>query len=279
MITTMEEKKAFVQKFNIFDDTFFEVVAKDKAAVEDILRIILHDAGLLVAQLFPQGSIKNLYGRSVRLDALCITGDGRVINVEIQKGDNDNHVKRVRYNASCITANVTEPGELFENINDVYIVYISKFDVFRRKRRLYYVERGFHDKNEAVPVGDGEHIIYVNACDDVETEDTDVAELMRFFNHSQGQNEKFRRLANRVYELKNNDVEVMTLCKLVEDYAKEYAKEYAKDCTQKGKETIICELVRDGALSAEIGAGKLNISISELYEMMNEFGYQAPESM
>lgn len=275
MLTTMEEKKVFVQKFNIFDDAFFEVVTKDKAAVEDILRIILHDPNLVVAQLFPQNSIKNLYGRSVRLDALCVTGDGRTINVEIQKGDNDNHVKRVRYNASCITANVTEPGELFENINDVYIVYISKFDVFRRKRRLYYVERCFHDKNEAVPVDDGEHIIYVNACDDVEMEDTDVAELMRFFNHSQGQNEKFRRLTNRVYELKNNDAEVMTLCKLVEDYAKEYA---AKS-NEIVKKTTICELVRDGALSAEIGADKLNISISELYEMMNEFGYQTPESM
>ena len=77
ILTTLEEKKQYVQKFNIFDDSFFEMVAKDKDAVEDILRIILHDPELIVTKLIPQNSIKNLYGRSVRLDALCVTGDGR----------------------------------------------------------------------------------------------------------------------------------------------------------------------------------------------------------
>jgi len=35
-LQTLEEKKAFVRRFNVFDDTFFEMVAKDKDAVEDI---------------------------------------------------------------------------------------------------------------------------------------------------------------------------------------------------------------------------------------------------
>ena len=134
ILTTLEEKKQYVQKFNVFDDSFFEMVAKNKDAVEDILRIILHDPELVVTKLIPQNSVKNLYGRSVRLDALCVTGDGRHIDVEIQKEDKDNHVKRVRYNASCITANVSEPGENYENVNDVYVIYISKFDIFHRRR-------------------------------------------------------------------------------------------------------------------------------------------------
>lgn len=264
ILTTLEEKKQYVQKFNIFDDSFFEMVAKDKDAVEDILRIILHDPGLVVRKLVPQNSVKNLYGKSVRLDTLCVTGDGRNINVEIQKEDKDNHVKRVRYNASCITANITEPGENYENINDVYIIYISKFDVFHRRRRLYHVERSFYDKGELVPVQDGEHIIYANASDnvDAEAEDDDVAELMEFFKNSQGQNDKFRRLTNRVHDLKNNESEVNTMCKLVEDFAKEYAKEYAKE--------LIFDLVRTGALSAEIGAEKLNLSAEDFRNLLNE---------
>lgn len=170
--------------------------------------------------------------------------------MEIQKSDNDNHSKRVRYNASCITANVSEPGENYENINDVYIVYISKFDVFNRRRRLYYVERSFYDNGQIVSVDDGEHFIYVNASNniDAETEDTDVAELMEFFKNSQGQHEKFRRLTNRVYDLKNNESEVIGMCKLVEDFAMEYAKEQ--------KEIMICELVHDNTLSAEAGAAR-----------------------
>ncbi len=243
------------------------MVAKDKEAVEDILRIILHDPELVVTKLIPQNSVKNLYGRSVRLDALCVTTGGRLINVEVQKGDNDNHTKRARYNASCITANVSEPGENYENINDVYVIYISKFDVFHRRRRLYHVERSFLDKGEFVSVHDGEHLIYANASKDVDTEaeDADVAELMDFFHNSQGQNDKFRRLTNRVHELKNNESEVNTMCKLVEDFAMEYAKEYAQEYAKE----MICGLVRKGALSAEIGAEQLNISVEDLNELLN----------
>ena len=243
------------------------MVAKDKDAVEDILRIILHDPKLVVTKLIPQNSIKNLYGKSVRLDALCVTGDGRNIDVEVQKEDKDNHVKRVRYNASCITANVSEPGENYENINDVYIIYISKFDIFHRRRRLYHVERSFHDKGEFIPVQDGEHLIYANASNDIdaESEDADVAELMEFFRNSQGQNDKFRRLTNRVHDLKNNESEVNTMCKLVEDFAKEYAKEYANKQTK----ILICDLVRTGALSAEIGAEKLNLSVEDFRNLLN----------
>lgn len=215
---------------------------------------------MVVTKLIPQNSIKNLYGRSVRLDALCVTGDERNINIEVQKDDNDNHAKRVRYNASCITANVSEPGENYENTPDVYVVYISRFDIFNRKRRLYHIEHSFYDKGEVISIHDGEHFIYANASNDVdaETEDVDVAELMEFFKNSQGQNNKFRRLTNRVYDLKNNESEVNAMCKLVEDYAKEKTR------------VMICGLVRNGALSAEIGAEQLNVSIEEFYELLEK---------
>ena len=60
ILTTLEEKKKYVQQFNVFDDAFFEMVAKDKEAVEDILKIILHDPELVVTKLIPQNSVKNL---------------------------------------------------------------------------------------------------------------------------------------------------------------------------------------------------------------------------
>ncbi len=127
--------------------------------------------------------------------------------------------------------------------------YNPSIDVFNRRRRLYYVERSFHDKDEIISVEDGEHFIYVNAGDNVaaETEDADVAELMEFFKNSHGQNDKFRRLTNRVTDLRNNESEVNGMCKLVEDYAMEQ------------KTIMICELVHEGTLSAEAGAEKLGI--------------------
>lgn len=252
MLQTLEEKKAFVRRFNVFDDAFFEVVMKDKDAVEDVLRIIFHEPELTIIELVPQYSIKNLYGRSIRLDALCRMEDGRYINVEIQKSDNDNHLKRARYNASCITANASEPGENFENIKDVYIVYISKFDVFQQGRRLYHVGRVILDSPDMIPVNDGEHFIYVNGSNNVvaDAEDGDVAELMDFFKNSNGLNEKFRNLSERVNELKNDEREVLAMCELV----KEYGEERRAEGKAEGKANMFkaIEMLRERRSVAEV---------------------------
>ena len=85
-----------------------------------------------------------------------------------------------------------------------------------------------------------------------------MAEVMEFFKNSQGQNDKFRRLTNRVHDLKNNESEVTNMCKLVEDFAKEYAKE------------MIFDLVRKGALSTENGAEQLGLSIEDFRNLLNE---------
>ena len=67
------------------------------------LRTILEDDSLVVTSVITQSDERNLYGRSVRLDALCTLGNGTKVNVEVQRSDNDNHLKRARFNASSIT--------------------------------------------------------------------------------------------------------------------------------------------------------------------------------
>ena len=37
------------------------------------------------------------------MDALCVLGNGAKVNIEVQRSDNDNHLRRVRFNASSIT--------------------------------------------------------------------------------------------------------------------------------------------------------------------------------
>ena len=74
---TLEEKKEQVKNFRPIDDTFFEVLADDIGVCQEMLRIILKDEKLIVKDVIVQSSERNLYGRSVRLDALCILGDER----------------------------------------------------------------------------------------------------------------------------------------------------------------------------------------------------------
>ena len=96
------------EKLNPIDDLLFRKMAEEKDFCEEILRVILGDNALTVTEAHPQYAVTNLQGRSVILDAKCIAGDGKHINVEVQKSDHDDHQRRVRYHGSVLTANITE---------------------------------------------------------------------------------------------------------------------------------------------------------------------------
>lgn len=117
---------------------FFEVLA-NKPVCQEMLRTILEDEELIVQDVITQNSEKNLYGRSVRLDALCTLGNGEKCNIEIQRSDNDDHLRRVRYNASSITLRNSQIGTKFDKIPEVYVVFISEFDVFKMGKTVYHV--------------------------------------------------------------------------------------------------------------------------------------------
>ena len=140
----MPAKKKFekyAKLLNPIDDLMFCKMAEHKEFCEEILRVILEDEGLTVEEAIPQWQGKNLSGRSVVLDAKCVTGDGRHINIEVQKADDDNHLKRARYNASILTTNIAKTGKKFEFIPDVCIVFISKFDIFDSGLPLYHIDK------------------------------------------------------------------------------------------------------------------------------------------
>ncbi len=143
----LTEVQAIVQQLNIIDDTLLQKMAEDPEFCEEVISTIL-DQKVVVKKVTPQNSIKNLQGRSVVLDALCELENGEECNVEVQKANDDDHQKRVRYNASCITANITEPGAKFKNVPDVIAIYISKFDMFQSEKTVYHIDRVVRETGE-----------------------------------------------------------------------------------------------------------------------------------
>ena len=107
------------------------------------------------------------------LDAKCQLSNGKAVNIEVQKANDDNHQKRVRYNGAILTTNIIDTGLKFENVPDVCIVFISKFDVFNSGYSLYNIDRIVRQTGEVVNNGFEE--IYVSAC---VKDGSDVSELM-----------------------------------------------------------------------------------------------------
>ena len=200
----------------MIDDVFFEVFASDIPACQEILRTIIEDDKLIVNDVIVQSSERNLYGRSVRLDALCTLGDGSLCNIEIQRSDNDNHLKRARFNAASITVKESEAGTNFEAVKDVYIVYISEKDFLKGGFTTYHIDKVIRENG--VTVDDGLHEIFVNASID---DGSNIAELMQCFTQKDLNNPKFKAVTRRFKELKETERGLDAMCKIMEDIVKE----------------------------------------------------------
>jgi hypothetical protein len=174
------------KKLNPIDDLMFRKMAEDKEFCQEILRVILSDDELIVLESIPQWFGTNLQGRSVILDAKCVKGNGSQVDIEVQKANDDDHQRRVRYNGAILTTNVSDPGIKFENVPDVTVVFISKFDIFDGNLPLYHVDRVVRETGKTVDNGFEE--VYVNTK---VKDGSEVSELMEVFVDDTAYNNKF----------------------------------------------------------------------------------------
>lgn len=157
---TIEEKHKRVKEFRPIDDAFFEVLANDIDFCQEMLRILLDDEKLIVEDVIVQSSERNIYGRSVRLDALCFLKRYGKCNVEVQRSGSDDHLRRVRFNASSIAVKDSQTKQRFKDIEDIIVVYISEFDIFKGNRVIYHVDSVIRETGEKVD--DGLERVFVN---------------------------------------------------------------------------------------------------------------------
>ena len=261
------EVESIVAQLRAIDDIMFRKLCENIAFVEEILRVILEDDKITVVEVIPQDSIQNLRGRSVILDAYCKLGNGSYCNVEVQRSDSDDHFRRVRYHAACITANVVNPGEQFEQVDDLVVVYISEFDPFDEGRTVYHVRNMVEETGRAVL--DGLREIYVNTK---YNDGSEIAELMQCLLEPVGTNPKFPALAKELQAEKGNVKGDESMCKLVEEYAQKRAKEYGEKQKAEGKaegvlETLV-SLVKEKSLDPVAAARKANMSESEFMKLV-----------
>ena len=67
-----EKDLQYIRNFRLMDDAFMSKVFEDKTCAEFLLQIILNRDDLIVQEVHGQHDLKNLQGRSVRLDILAI---------------------------------------------------------------------------------------------------------------------------------------------------------------------------------------------------------------
>lgn len=155
-----QDIKRWIAEFRPIDDTFMTVLFQDIKCTEHLLEIIL-DKHLRVSSVHTQEKLTNPNGRTVCLDILAEDNSKKKYNIEIQRSSEGANIKRARYHRSMVDISAAEKGQLFQNIPDIYIIFITEHDVFKEDFPLYHIVSTILETGDIID--DGTHIIYVNA--------------------------------------------------------------------------------------------------------------------
>lgn len=235
-----------IQSLRLLDDDFMNKVFEDKACAEFLLQIILERTDLTVQKVHSQHNLKNLQGRSVRLDILATDEAGRVYNIEVQRSDKGAGAKRARYNSSLIDANITEPGDNYENLNETYVIFITEHDVLKAGQPIYHIDRMIQETNALF--GDGSHILYVNAQI---KDNSALGQLMHDFACTKAEEMHYPILAKRVRYFKEEQEGVATMSRIFEEIKREAAQEAARKTAREKSIQVARRMLMMGKYSYE----------------------------
>ena len=215
LIGTFEQKQAIAEQFNLMDDELFAVVMKDKAACGYFLSVLLGKP-VTVLRVETQYTIRNLPSHSVILDALVQDAEGSIIEVEVQKPDNDCHPKRVRYIQAAVDWSLLEKGKKYEELPELYLIFMSRFDVFKKGMIKYEIDRVIRETEDIADNGIHEIYFSTNLKDD-----SQLGELMQYMNNSSADNMRFGALSEAVKFRKRTKEGVESMSEAVRKYAAE----------------------------------------------------------
>lgn len=213
------------------DDDFMTRCFEDcPECTELVLHIILNKPDLKVHESKSQYSIKNLTGRSVRLDVYATDSEGRRYNIEIQRSEKGASVRRARYNSSLIDADSTLPGDDYDALPESYVIFITDNDVLKGNRPLYRFSR--MEEESGLLLGDGSHIIYVNGA---WQDESPLGLLMRDFHCTIPDRMHYGVLSQRTRYYKEDEKGVGTMCKAFEAVMAEGIEKGMKQGIEKGR--------------------------------------------
>ena len=234
-------------RLRLLDDDFMTKVFEDKECAEILLQIILERKDLKVLRVQVKYTVKNLQGRSVRLDILAVDETGKIYDIEVQRDDKGAGTKRARYNSSMLDANITEPGEEFEKLPETYVIFITENDVLGGNLPIYHIDRTIQESKELFQ--DESHIIYVNSQI---TDETELGKLMQDFRCTSAKDMNNPVLAKRVSYFKESQEGVAVMCKEMEKMREEVREETTKKVREETEKKVIRNMLAESYTKDQI---------------------------
>lgn len=230
-----EERRNKVRRFQLTSDIFFCKVLEDKEACQEVVRILLGHPSLVVKDVKTQYSIRNIENRSVVLDVLAEDTDGRMVNIEMQVSEDEDHQRRARYYQASMDMSFLEKGCPYEELPELYLIFITEKDFLNQKTGICYIDRVVRSRGTVTD--NGVHEVYANLT--YGCEDERIDELLRYMKKSDSdyQTEVFPNVVRKVRYLKEQKEGVEIMCRILE----EERNEGIMIGMEKGIQAFICD--------------------------------------
>lgn len=266
-----EKYKRILKNLTIMSDVFMRNVFKRRECTEYVLQVIMGKKDLKVLDQVLQKDYKNLQGRSAILDCVVRDGDGRQFDVEIQQDTEGASPKRARYHSGLMDMNTLNAGQDFDELPETHVIFITRDDVLGYNLPIYHIGRKIEEVGTAFK--DEAYIIYVNSS---HQDDTELGQLMKDFHCKNAEDIQSEVLAKRVYELKETQEGVDSMCREMDEIYNEGEKRgWDKGIAQgiefgemkKAKETALT-LAEKGMSVADI-ADIVKVSVKLVQEWLS----------
>lgn len=132
--------------------------------------------------------------------------------------------------AALIDANVTEPGDLYEALNETFVIFITENDVMKADLPIYHIDRVVKETGKLFK--DEAHIIYVNSQIKNETK---LGRLMHDFSCTNAKDMHNKVLADRVRYFKEDERGVAIMCREMEIMRNQAHEEGVEIGIKKGR--------------------------------------------
>ena len=252
-----------IDDMSLFDDDLMSMVFdRNKEATELLLRIILKQDDIQVVSVVGQREFKSpvVGGRDIRLDIWAKDGTGKHYNVEVQQKPEGAHTRRARFNSSMMDSRMLKEGQDFSELQDSYMVFITRTDIFGQGIPVYMINRHFEGTNELFD--DGSHIIYVNGA---YKGDDAVGNLIHDFACKESKDMYYPELAEGMKHFKEEGGRKY-MCEAVE----KYAEQKAENARLNGLLDSIKNLMANMKLGADQAMNLLGVSESDRAILMKE---------
>ena len=186
------------------DDFIFFAVMHNKALCKEMIERLLDIKIDKIEYPKLQHTIKTSQrSKGVRLD-VYLKGSNKVFNLEMQTASNKTLSKRARYYQSIIDVDMLDKGCDYNELPELYILFICTDDPFDKGLPVYTFNRKC-EENEKLKLDDGTYIKLYNAKAYMREQNEKIREILEYIDTGKAKADFTERLQAKVDKTKKQD--------------------------------------------------------------------------